>query len=60
MHNEEGICMEILPGTDNTNNYYSNKLSSSIFPYPQAKAWFKNRRCMHNEKGPVANLAGNR
>ena len=27
MHNEEVTCMEILPGTDNTNN--SNKLLSS-------------------------------
>ena len=58
MHNEEGICAEIMPETDNTN--YSNKLSSSIFPYPQAHASFENRRCMHNEKGPVPNLAGNR
>ena len=31
MHNEEGTCMEILTGTDNTNN--SNKLSLSIFSY---------------------------
>ena len=58
MHNEEGICTEILPGTDNTNN--SNKLSSSIFPHLQAQAWFENRICMHNEKGPVPNLVGNR
>jgi len=37
IHNKEGTCVEILTGTDNTNN--SNKLSSSIFSYLQAHAW---------------------
>ena len=37
MHNEEGICTEILPERDKTNN--SNTLSSSIFLYLQAQAF---------------------